>query len=126
MIRFPVSCRTCEESHHFHLYYKKKKVITFIFITRRKLNLPKISNSSQMHQSSEVTGKTGGTDKQTYDRRLRLPGSCGLADGKMDEDQPNKMLQNQGRQTGLRKKNLCSVRPQALGETQEQGPRCKE
>ena len=24
MIRFPVSCRTCEESHHFHLYCKKK------------------------------------------------------------------------------------------------------
>lgn len=44
----------------------------------------------------------------------------------MDEDQPNMMLQNPGRQRGLRKKNLCSVRPQAPGETQEQGPGIKE
>lgn len=56
MIRFPVSCRTCEESHHFHL------------ITRRKLNLRKINNSSQMYQRSEVTGKPEG---QT--RRHRTP-----------------------------------------------------
>ena len=36
------------------------------------------------------------------------------------------MLQNTGRQRGLRKKSLCSVRPQAPGETQEQGPSIKE
>ena len=29
----------------------------------------------------------GGTDKLTYDRRLRLPRSYGLAGGKMDKDQ---------------------------------------
>lgn len=68
----------------------------------------------------------GGTDKLTYDRRLRLPRSYGLAGGKMDKDQPNMILQNQGRQRGLRKKNLCSVRPQVPGETQEQGPGIKE
>lgn len=92
----------------------------------------KVGNSLRFHWKGQglcrqgYRSSQGGTDKQTYDRRLRLPGSCGLAGGKRDEDQPNMMLQNQGRPTGLRKKNLCSVRPQALGETQEQGPGIKE
>ena len=44
----------------------------------------------------------------------------------MDEDQPGMMLQNHGRQGGLRKNNPCSARPQALGEAQEQGPGISE
>lgn len=71
-------------------------------------------------------GSQSGTDKQAEEKKPRFPGSCGLEGGKMNEEQPGMMLHNQGKQTGLRKKNLCLTRLWALGEAQEQGAGIRE